>query len=95
MFSSCFISGFWFEKFSFGETNTSWRMTYFAAIFLIQGTGITLARIAASCIALEERQREVSNNVYLSCSIVESHGARLWATANDGRDATFHFHIAH
>jgi PAS domain S-box-containing protein len=27
----------------------------------------------------------------ISRSILESHGARLWATANDGRGATFHF----
>src|SRR5258705_1228982 len=27
----------------------------------------------------------------ISRSIVESHGDRLWATANDGRGATFHF----
>ena len=27
----------------------------------------------------------------ISRAIVESHGGRLWATANDGRGATFHF----
>jgi signal transduction histidine kinase len=27
----------------------------------------------------------------ISRSIGESHGGRLWATANDGRSATFHF----
>jgi signal transduction histidine kinase len=27
----------------------------------------------------------------ISCSIVESHGGRLWATANNGHGAAFHF----
>ena len=30
----------------------------------------------------------------ISRTIVESHGGRLWATANDGRGTTFHFTLA-
>ena len=30
----------------------------------------------------------------ISRSIIESHGGRLWATANDGRGATFHFTLS-
>jgi signal transduction histidine kinase len=31
----------------------------------------------------------------ISRTIVESHGGHLWATANPGRGATFHFTLRH
>jgi PAS domain S-box-containing protein len=57
-----------------------------------QGVGLPMEKMDQIFSAFYTTKPQGSGmGLAISRSIVESHGGRLWATANDGRGATFHF----
>jgi PAS domain S-box-containing protein len=62
--------------------------------FLVTDTGVGLPREKVDQIFsafFTTKEQGSGMGLAISRSIVESHGGRLWATANDRRGATFHF----
>jgi len=56
------------------------------------GVGLPTGKMDQICSAFFTTKAQGSGmGLAISRSIVESHGGRLWATANNGRGATFHF----
>ena len=63
-------------------------------LFLVSDTGVGLPTEKVDQIFsafFTTKPQGSGMGLAISRSIVESHGGRLWATANDGRGATFHF----
>jgi signal transduction histidine kinase len=62
--------------------------------FSVSDTGVSLPKEKMDQIFsafFSTRPQGSGMGLSISRSIVESHGGRLWATANSGRGATFHF----
>jgi len=76
-----------------GELTVKSELQYGQLQFSVSDTGVGLpAEMDQIFSAFVTTKPQGSGmGLAISRSIVESHAGRLWATANDGRGATFHF----
>jgi signal transduction histidine kinase len=94
VFMNLMLNGIEAMKDSGGELTVSSQLQDSQLLFSVSDTGVGLPTDEGDQIfsAFFTSKTQGSGMGLAICrSIVESHGGRLWATANDGRGAIFHF----
>uniref|UniRef100_UPI0012F894B2 sensor histidine kinase n=1 Tax=Edaphobacter aggregans TaxID=570835 RepID=UPI0012F894B2 len=94
VFMNLMLNGIEAMKDSGGELTVRSQLHDSQLLFSVSDTGVGLPTDKGDQIfsAFFTTKTQGSGMGLAVCrSIVESHGGRLWATANDGRGATFHF----
>jgi signal transduction histidine kinase len=94
VFMNLMLNGIEAMKDSGGELTVRSRLQDSQLLFSISDTGVGLPRDKGDQIFsafFTTKTQGSGMGLAISRSILESHGGRLWATANDGRGATFHF----
>jgi PAS domain S-box-containing protein len=94
VFMNLMLNGIEAMKDSGGELTVGSQLQGSQLLFSVTDTGVGLPTDKGDQIFsafFTTKTQGSGMGLAVSRSIVESHGGRLWATANDGRGATFHF----
>jgi PAS domain S-box-containing protein len=95
VFMNLMLNGIEAMKETVGELTIKSQLSQDGEVLIsISDTGVGLPAEKADQIFeafFTTKEQGTGMGLVISRSIVESHGGRLWASANDGRGATFHF----
>ena len=94
VFMNLLLNGIEAMKDSGGELTVRSQLQDSQLLFSVSDTGVGLPTDKGDQIFsafFTTKTQGSGMGLAISRSIVESHGGRLWATANDGRGAIFHF----